>query len=100
MKKILITLILLGLVVLHGTTYAVDVSGLTNIIDNIWTVLFMIGISIIVVMITYGGILFVTATGDPDKISKAKQAILWAIIGGVVIIAANAIKTVIEDIAK
>lgn len=105
MKKILITLILLGLVVLPGIFYAaaaaaVDVEPITKIINNAGTALNTIGLALIVLMIVYAGILFITASGEPEKISKAKQAIVWAVIGGVVIIAANAIKTVIENITK
>lgn len=49
----------------------------------------------VVLVIIYAGFLFVTAGGSDDKISKAKKFFMWAIIGGVVILAANAISGLI-----
>lgn len=34
-----------------------------------------------VIMFLYAGILFVTSAGDPSKITKAKTAVIWAIVG-------------------
>lgn len=96
MKKILITLIFLGLVVLPGITYAADIS---TIIGNAATQLTTIATALIVLMIVWAGILFLTANGEPDKVSKARQAALWAIIGGVVVLSAEAVKTLIKSIA-
>jgi hypothetical protein len=61
------------------------VDGLTwfnKVIDNllnivIWPV--FIGASLI--MLIYAGFLFVTAAGDPSKISAAKKAVVFALIG-------------------
>lgn len=46
---------------------------------------------IAVVMIIYGGFLYVTAAGNDEKINKAKKIIMYAIVGIVVILLSFAI---------
>lgn len=46
---------------------------------------------IAVVMIIYGGFLYVTAAGNDEKIGKAKKIIMYAIVGIVVILLSFAI---------
>lgn len=103
MKKILITLIFLGIVIAPGIIYAAEPpatgTGITGIINKAVTELTSIGTALIVLMIVIAGILYLLANGEPDKVSKAKQALLWAVIGGVIILSANAIKTVISSIS-
>jgi len=98
MKKILITLILLGLVVLPGYAVA-SAEAIRSMLDRAETALKTIGGGFIVIMVVYAGILFVTGGGEPEKISKAKQALLWAVIGGIVLLGVAAFKTLIEYIA-
>ncbi|MBU2540243.1 TrbC/VirB2 family protein [Patescibacteria group bacterium] len=101
MKKTLITLIFLGFVILPLSVYAATTppaTGVAGVIGRAVTELTTIGTALIILMIVYAGILYLIASGEPDKITKAKQALLWAVIGGVVIISANAIKTVIVTI--
>jgi len=47
-----------------------------------------IGGVIAVLMIMYAGFLFVTAGGDPGKITKAKDALLYAAIGAAILLGA------------
>lgn len=47
------------------------------------------------IMIVYGGIQYVTSTGNPAGISKAKTTILYSVIGLLVVIAASAIVNVV-----
>ena len=53
----------------------------------------VIGISglIAVVYIVVGGVQYMTSTGDPGKIEKAKKTILYAVIGMIVCVLAFAI---------
>jgi len=54
-----------------------------------WLVL-IAGIGALIVML-WGGYLMITAGGEDQKISQGKNAILWALIGIVFIIAAKAL---------
>jgi hypothetical protein len=60
------------------------------------SVLLTFALPIIIFFIMYAGYLFVTAAGNDGKISTAKSALLWAVIGGVVILGAKLIITVIQ----
>ena len=39
---------------------------------------------IVILMLIYSAFLFVTAAGDPTKVSTAKKALIWAIVGIIV----------------
>lgn len=53
-------------------------------------------VPLIVFMIIYAGFMYVTAQGEPGKIGQAHKALLYAVIGGVIILAANVILAVIQ----
>ncbi len=58
---------------------------LSEIIQNATNVLgyYILG-PICVLIVTWGGIMFATAAGNEEKMSKAKKAIIGAIIGGII----------------
>lgn len=51
---------------------------------------------IIVLFIMYAGYLFVTAQGDTGKLEDAKRALLWSVVGGVIVLGAELIAQVIK----
>jgi hypothetical protein len=51
-------------------------------------------------MIVYVGFLFVAAQGNAEKISSARSALVWTIIGGLLLLGASAIELVIEATVK
>lgn len=53
----------------------------------------MIGISgsVALLMFVYGGFMMLTSAGDSDRVGKGKKAMVWAVIGLVVIFGAYAI---------
>lgn len=65
---------------------------LLKIID----VILIFALPIIILFIMYAGFLFVTARGEEQQISTARKALLWAIIGGVVVLGARLIISVID----
>jgi hypothetical protein len=54
-------------------------------------IVYMLAAIIAVIVIIIGGILFTTSAGDSGGITKAKNMILYAVIGLIVIISAYAI---------
>ncbi len=50
-----------------------------------------IGAVVVVFMLIYIGFLFVTAQGEPGKISQAKEALMWTIVGALILLGAEAI---------
>lgn len=67
-------------------------------------ILMPIGGVIAVVMIIYSGFLFVTARGSDTQIKKAKDALLWAVIGAAILLGAwvisQAIGTTIDQLKR
>lgn len=55
-----------------------------------------IGTIVLILMLVYVGFLFVMARGNPQQITSAKQALLWTVIGGLVLLGATAIQVVIS----
>lgn len=49
--------------------------------------------SIALLMVVYGGFLWLTAGGKTDRIEKGKQTLLWSVIGLAVIFGANILAT-------
>lgn len=45
--------------------------------------------SLALAMIVYGGFLWLTSAGKPERITKGQQTLLWSVIGLVVIFGAN-----------
>ncbi len=50
----------------------------------------------IVLMIVYTGFLFVTAQGNVTKITQAREALVWTVVGALVVLGAKAIALAIE----
>lgn len=58
-----------------------EITGLEGIINAIGTeVVYFAGVLALIAVI-YSGIMYMTAGGDSTKAEKAKQNLLWAIIG-------------------
>lgn len=62
-----------------------------NTIGNIINAVFAILAVVAVIIVIIGGILYMTAQGDPGKVAKGKNCIIGGIIGLVICLAAFAI---------
>lgn len=59
-----------------------------------------IGIPIVAIAIIYSGFLFVKAQGNPEELTKAKEALLYSLIGAAILLGAWAITEVVFDTVK
>jgi hypothetical protein len=83
-----------GIVKLKNPLQATSIEQfLLNVID----VILVFAIPVIVIYIMYAGFLFVTARGEPGQIEKARGALLWAVVGGVIVLGARLIIGIIAD---
>jgi heme/copper-type cytochrome/quinol oxidase subunit 2 len=106
MKKILLSLALLGMLVLPALTMAQiggsppNVENLSLervgqiIADAVWIIFTIIA----VVMFVVAGIMFLTASGDAEKIKTARNAFLWGVAGVVVAIIAFGIISIVGSV--
>jgi hypothetical protein len=75
-----------------------------DFIKAIVNIVLVVGIPIIALAIIYTGFLFVQAQGNSEKLTKAKNALLYTLIGGALLLGAfviaNAIGTTVDNIKK
>jgi prolipoprotein diacylglyceryltransferase len=97
MKKIVSALVLLTLFALPAVGLA-DSGEITpptldfwDALDTIVTYLFGLLIILAVIFLVIAGIMFITAQGDTEKIKKARDYVLWALIGVIVGVLAYAL---------
>lgn len=70
--------------------------NLMELLQEILDVIMIFAVPLIVFMIIYAGFLYVTARGNESQVSNASRALLYAVIGGVIILGANIILAVIS----
>ena len=73
-------------------------TNIADIIKNIVTLLFNFALVLTPVMVVVSGIMFVTAAGDPGRISTAKSILLWTAVGLVIIILSRGLVAVLATI--
>jgi hypothetical protein len=70
---------------------------LPDLIKAVLTDAIKIGIPIVSLAIIYCGFLFVFARGNSEKITKAKEALLWTLIGAAILLGALTIANIIAS---
>ena len=102
-KKIISTVVFAGVFCLAGFVLAAltDPLGgatftslLERIVSGVATLITTLG----VIMIIVAGILYLTSAGSPEKVGTAKKALVYAIAGIAVGLAATAIVEIIKDV--
>lgn len=69
-----------------------------ELIEGIIDWVAMIGVIIAVGMIVYSGILFMTAGGDKEKITTARKALVWSLVGLAVLLIGSNWISIIKDL--
>lgn len=72
--------------------------SIEKLLVAILNIIIVIATPIVVIFIILAGFKYVTARGNPAKITEATQALTYAIIGGVLIIGAVAIARIIANL--
>ncbi len=72
------------------------INSIPKLIQTILEGALKIGIPIVALAIIYCGFLFVAARGKPEAITKAKDALLWTIIGAAILLGSWAIAKMIS----
>ena len=74
-----------------------NINTIPNFIQTILTGFLKIGIPVVALAIIYSGFLFVAARGNSEKLTKAKDTLLYTIIGAAILLGAWAIATMISS---
>ena len=67
------------------------ITGTKGVLIRVANILAWFGGAIAVIMVIFGGFLYVTSAGDAGKVKKAKDTLLYAAVGLVVIVVARVI---------
>jgi hypothetical protein len=73
--------------------------SLVDLLQEVLAYVTYIGSIFLVLVLVYVGFQFVMARGNPEAIGKAQRALLWTVIGGLILLGANAIAIVIVSTA-
>ena len=63
----------------------------TSAITNVLTIVFGVVGALALLMITVGGLRYITSAGDPQKASRARDTIIYAAVGIAIALTAEAI---------
>jgi len=78
------------------------IETLPDFIEAVIKIVLIVGIPIVALAIIYTGFLFVSAQGNPEKLTKAKKALVYTLIGAVLLLGAfviaNAISETVDEI--
>lgn len=113
-KKIIFTAFVFGIVLLPILSFAqaivppvalengkienpINIDTLNGLIKTILEGVLKIGIPVIALAIIYCGFLFVSARGNPESIKKAKDALLYTLIGAGILLGAWGIALLISN---
>lgn len=77
-----------------------SISSIPAFFLAILNILLVFAIPFVVFFIIYAGYLYVMARGNPGKIGEAHKALLYAIIGGIIIIGARVILSIVQSTAN
>jgi hypothetical protein len=103
-KKAVYFLLIIGLLALAGNSFAQvrlenPLQGVNNFTDLFGKIISTVGILIAglgTIMLIVAGILYVTSAGSPEKVGTAKKALIYAVAGIVIGLAASGIVELIK----
>ncbi len=72
--------------------------SLTQTLLNIRNVIWGVAWFLAVIFIIYSGIMFITASGQPEKITKARNALIWALVGIAVAVIARGVIYLVQNL--
>ncbi|MDB5189408.1 MAG: protein of unknown function with transrane region [Parcubacteria group bacterium] len=73
-----------------------NIDSLPKLLEVILGAVVKLGSILLVVMLVWVGFLFVMAQGNPEEITKARSALVWTLIGGMILLGAQAISSLIQ----
>lgn len=79
-----------------GLENPLSVKTLPALLQKILEIMAQIMLPIVVLAIIYTGFLFVKAQGNKDELTKAKNALFWTVVGGVIVLGATVLAAAIK----
>jgi hypothetical protein len=76
------------------------VDSLEELLAIVLRAIVRLGTIVLTLMLIWVGFMFIKARGNPTELTVAKKALLWTIIGGLILLGAEAIGRVIQATAN
>ena len=73
-----------------------DIHDIPTLIERILEIAITIGVPVVVLMLIYTGFLFVTARGNEQRLTDAKNKLKWVLVGAAVLLGAWVIASAIQ----
>ena len=73
----------------------IKAESIQALLNDILDIVVAVGAPIVVFFLVYVGFLFVTARGNVETLKTAKNALLWTFIGGLILLGARGLSSVI-----
>ncbi len=70
------------------------------VMTKVTSALITISIPIVAIMVLWGGFYVLTAGGSEDRLKTGRKTILYAAVGFVVVLLANSVANILQDIFK
>jgi hypothetical protein len=68
-----------------------NIDSIPALVKSLLNIVLIIGTPLVALAIIFAGFMLVAAQGNPEKLQKARQALLWAIVGGAILLGAYVI---------
>lgn len=76
------------------------VSNINDLIGKIIDGLIVFATPVAAAMVIWAAYLFMTSAGEPDKITTARSALLWTVVGYVILLLAKGIGLIIQNFLR
>jgi len=104
MKKLIVTLntFALSFFILASPVFAqsADVTKVQNFITNIVQTMVLLAGSLASAFFVWGGVRYITSSGNPETLESAKKTILYSAIGLTIALAALVITNIVTQLAQ
>ncbi len=103
MKKLIVlqSLLITSLVVASPVfAQSADVSKIQNFITNIVQILVILAGSLASAFFVWGGVSYITSSGNPESLENAKKTIKYSAVGLTICLAAFVITNIVTQLAK
>ena len=77
-----------------------NVDTIGDFLEAILVIVMVLAVPVIIFFIVYAGFLYVTARGNSEQVKKATSAFTYAIIGGLIVLGALVLVTVIQNLVR
>jgi TRAP-type C4-dicarboxylate transport system permease small subunit len=100
-KTILITATVLTFLIVVSPVYAqsADVSKIQTFIQNVIQVLVTLSGLVAAGFFVWGGVGYITSSGNPEALEKSKKTILYSAIGLALVLGAFVLSNIVSDLA-